>query len=567
MLVGAVQTVANWWADNRGRAARAAWWRRRWTSPGWASTASVAASAGPPGELRPRGGRRRRPGAARAGGPGARRRAPARSRSARWPTARRGWPGASPAAGVGRGDVVMTLVGNRPEWVYAMVAAWRLGAVAQPCTEQLRPHDLRARMDTVDPRVVVADERDAELVAEAGFDGPVLTVPDERLFDGAPAPAVDARRRTIPRSWCSPPAPPASPSRSATGTATWPGRRCRPSTGSAPGPATSAGAPPRAAGRSPPATCSWHPWLRGAAALLHDARFDPDERLELLARERVDVLCMAPTEYRAIAKRAELRPLPDLRHAVAAGEPLNPEVVHVWSAGAGVEVHDGYGQTETGALTGMPIGPPVRPGSMGTALPGFRLWIDDGELCVDPADRADLLPRRRARPALAHRRPRARGRGRLPLVRGPHRRRDHLRRLPDRAVRGRVGARLPPRGGRGRGRGGPGRRARPGGARGRGAAAGRGRRATSWPASSRSTCARRPRPTSTRESSSSPSRCRRRRAARSSGPSCAADRGSWANGSARPCRGRSHGPACLPWQAQHFLSQHPADRITASRSG
>ena len=50
------------------------------------------------------------------------------------------------------------------------------------------------------------------------------------------------------------------------------------------------------------------PWIRGAAALLHDARFDPAERLELLERERVNVLCMAPTEYRVIAKRATLRP-------------------------------------------------------------------------------------------------------------------------------------------------------------------------------------------------------------------------------------------------------------------
>jgi acetyl-CoA synthetase len=126
-------------------------------------------------------------------------------------------------------------------------------------------------------------------------------------------------------------------------------------------------------------------WLRGAAALLHDARFDPEERLELLARERVNVLCMSPTEYRAIAKRAELRPLPELRHAVAAGEPLNPEVVYTWTESAGVAVHDGYGQTETGHLTGMPIGPPVRPGSMGRPLPGFRGWIDSGELVVDPA--------------------------------------------------------------------------------------------------------------------------------------------------------------------------------------
>src|SRR5215217_8216093 len=66
------------------------------------------------------------------------------------------------ARGVGTGDVVMTVIGNRPEWAYAMLACWRIGAVAQPCTEQLRAADLRARMDSVDPRAVVADARDLE---------------------------------------------------------------------------------------------------------------------------------------------------------------------------------------------------------------------------------------------------------------------------------------------------------------------------------------------------------------------------------------------------------------------
>src|ERR687898_3684915 len=75
--------------------------------------------------------------------------------------------------GVGRGDVVMTVVGNRPEWAYAMLACWRIGAVAQPCSEQLRPADLRMRMEKVEPRAVVADSRDLGLVADAGFDGAV----------------------------------------------------------------------------------------------------------------------------------------------------------------------------------------------------------------------------------------------------------------------------------------------------------------------------------------------------------------------------------------------------------
>src|SRR5881398_2337247 len=80
--------------------------------------------------------------------------------------------------GIGRGDVVMTVIGNRPEWVYAMAACFRIGAVALPCTEQLRPKDVRARMDKVEPRAILVDERDLGTVEETGFGGPVLVVPD-----------------------------------------------------------------------------------------------------------------------------------------------------------------------------------------------------------------------------------------------------------------------------------------------------------------------------------------------------------------------------------------------------
>src|SRR5687768_16573406 len=94
--------------------------------------------------------------------------------------------GALVARGIARGDVVMTVVGNRPEWAYAMLACWRIGAVALPCSEQLRPADLRARMEAVDPRAVVSDERDLELVAATGFDGAIVTVPDESLYEHDP---------------------------------------------------------------------------------------------------------------------------------------------------------------------------------------------------------------------------------------------------------------------------------------------------------------------------------------------------------------------------------------------
>jgi acyl-coenzyme A synthetase/AMP-(fatty) acid ligase len=288
------------------------------------------------------------------------------------------------ARGVGRGDVVMTVIGNRPEWALAMLACFRLGAVALPCTEQLRAADLRLRMDAVEPRAVVADERDAATVQEAGFAGELVVVPDGRAFEGPRAPAAelgpeDPALIVFTSGTAGEPKPIRHGQRYLTGQAVqaehWFGARkgdlcwCT-----------------AASGWSKSARNAFiAPWLRGSAALLHDGRFDPDERLDLIEREAVDVLCMAPTEYRAIAKRTGLRELPGLRHAVAAGEPLNPEIVERWLDEAGVPVHDGYGQTETGALTGMPIGGPLRPGSMGRPLPGFRLWVDGGELCADPA--------------------------------------------------------------------------------------------------------------------------------------------------------------------------------------
>jgi acyl-coenzyme A synthetase/AMP-(fatty) acid ligase len=285
--------------------------------------------------------------------------------------------------GVRAGEVVMTVIGNRPEWVYAMLACFRVGAVALPCTEQLRPGDLRARIDAVDPRLVVADERDLATVEQSGFEGPILRAPDEALYAADPAPAADLAPDD-PALIVFTSGTAATPKPIRHGQRYLAGQRVQAEHwfGAREGDLSWCTA---ASGWSKSARNAFiAPWLRGATALLEDARFDPEARLATIEREGVAVLCMAPTEYRAIAKRAQLRPLPSLRHAVAAGEPLNPEIVDTWRAAVGVEVHDGYGQTETGALTGMPIGPRVRAGSMGKPLPGFRVWIDEGELCVDP---------------------------------------------------------------------------------------------------------------------------------------------------------------------------------------
>ena len=74
-----------------------------------------------------------------------------------------GLSGALAARGVGRGDVVMTLVGNRIEWVLSLLACWRMGAIALPCNTQLRRGDLELRTAAANPALCVGDE---ELLGE-----------------------------------------------------------------------------------------------------------------------------------------------------------------------------------------------------------------------------------------------------------------------------------------------------------------------------------------------------------------------------------------------------------------
>jgi acyl-coenzyme A synthetase/AMP-(fatty) acid ligase len=290
--------------------------------------------------------------------------------------------------GVRRGDTVLTLAGNRPDWVVAMIACFRQGYVVLPCTEQLRAKDLQLRLEVTRPAAVVADERNAAVLGEAGWDGPTIWGPgvmdwpqDEAA--AAPAPAdlapLDPCLVTFTSGTAGEPKAVLHGQRYLDGQAVqaehWLGAR--------PGDLVWCTA---ASGWSKSARNVFiAPWLQGAAALLHDARFDPAERLDLLEREGVDVLCMAPTEYRVIAKRVELRRFPKLRALVAAGEALNPEVLRAWEEATGLQIRDGYGQTETGQLTGNLDGVPARSGSMGRALPGVKLWIDDGELVADPA--------------------------------------------------------------------------------------------------------------------------------------------------------------------------------------
>jgi acetyl-CoA synthetase/medium-chain acyl-CoA synthetase len=88
-----------------------------------------------------------------------------------------------------------------------------------------------------------------------------------------------------------------------------------------------------------------------------------------------------------------------LRHCTAAGEPLNPEVIAVWKRATGLDIYDGYGQTETVNLVANYLCLPVKPGSMGRPAPGFDVQIvDDDGNALAPGEEGHIAVRTDPRP-------------------------------------------------------------------------------------------------------------------------------------------------------------------------
>jgi acyl-coenzyme A synthetase/AMP-(fatty) acid ligase len=113
-------------------------------------------------------------------------------------------------------------------------------------------------------------------------------------------------------------------------------------------------------------------------ALETAGKFDPLLTLDTLAQFPISTWCAPPTALRLIVRQDLSRfRFVSLRHCVTAGEPLNPEVLNLWRAATGMTLHEGFGQTETVALiaNSASLGYPVKPGSMGRALPGFDITL------------------------------------------------------------------------------------------------------------------------------------------------------------------------------------------------
>ncbi|MGW9448913.1 AMP-binding protein [Streptomyces sp. NPDC055632] len=136
------------------------------------------------------------------------------------------------------------------------------------------------------------------------------------------------------------------------------------------------------------------PWNAEATVFIHNyTRFDPARLMDEMERNGITSFCAPPTVWRMLiqADLGQLKTPP--REVVAAGEPLNPEVIEAVRRAWGTTVRDGFGQTETAVQVSNSPGQRLKEGSMGRPSPGYRVTlvdpvsgrpdVDEGEICLD----------------------------------------------------------------------------------------------------------------------------------------------------------------------------------------
>ncbi|WP_236245843.1 AMP-binding protein [Streptomyces sp. CC210A] len=307
------------------------------------------------------------------------------------------------AQGVRAGDRVIVMLGNQTElWETALAAMW-LRAVVIPATPLLGPADLRDRVARGRARHVVVRAADTAKfdgvpgdytrIAVGGARAPWRAYEeaygaDDRFVPDGPTRADDplllyftsgatARPKLVEHTHTSYPV-------GHLATMYWIGLR--------PGDVHLNISSPGWAKHA------WSnlfaPWNAEATVFVHHyTRFDPARLMAEMDRHGVTSFCAPPTVWRMLiqADLAALRTPP--REALAAGEPLNPEVIAAVRRAWGVTIRDGFGQTETAVQIANTPGQPLKPGSMGRPSPGFRVELldpvtgrpgaEEGEIALD----------------------------------------------------------------------------------------------------------------------------------------------------------------------------------------
>ena len=137
-------------------------------------------------------------------------------------------------------------------------------------------------------------------------------------------------------------------------------------------------------------------WICEAGLFVYDFdRFDAEKILPMFAKHDITTFCAPPTMYRMLAKQDLSRfDLSSIRHATTAGEALNPEVYRQFQKATGLDIMEGFGQSESTLIIGNLVGSSHKLGSMGKPVPLYNVQLlspegepvapgESGEICID----------------------------------------------------------------------------------------------------------------------------------------------------------------------------------------
>ncbi|XP_078096865.1 acyl-coenzyme A synthetase ACSM3, mitochondrial-like [Mustelus asterias] len=128
------------------------------------------------------------------------------------------------------------------------------------------------------------------------------------------------------------------------------------------------------------------PWIQGSCVFAHKvARFEPKATLEILSKYPITTFCSTSTAYQMLLQNdVSSYRFKSLQHCVTGGEPTNPEVMEKWKEQTGLDIYEGYGQTETVLICATFKGMKIKRGSMGKPAPGYDVQIVNEKCNVVP---------------------------------------------------------------------------------------------------------------------------------------------------------------------------------------
>ncbi|MBQ8914553.1 MAG: AMP-binding protein, partial [Clostridia bacterium] len=128
-------------------------------------------------------------------------------------------------------------------------------------------------------------------------------------------------------------------------------------------------------------------WIGGTALVAFDTgRFNPEMLMRVIGEVRPTTFCAPPTIYRFLIKEDLSKgDFTSIHHCTTAGEPLNPEVFERFKEATGLEIHEGFGQTESSVIMANFGWDKIKLGSTGLPSPLYDIDIvdEDGNSCED----------------------------------------------------------------------------------------------------------------------------------------------------------------------------------------